>query len=150
MWIEACWSKVGIWALASHIVGLYFNNQGTVKNRNVSLWGTLRDKAHQTQAQKHRKRQLSIPDGHNILNRMKTVVWTSGMLGPILLHLKTVYLKGSRIWLQGTRMSITPFSCSASSMWIPEAIFCFNCFAEVDRFMKITSFSVFLFRNQSC
>ena len=63
-----------------------------------------------TQAQKHRKRWLNIPDGRNILNRMKRVVWTSGMLGSILLLLKIFYLKVSRIWLQDTRISTASFS----------------------------------------
>lgn len=147
---HACWSKVGIWALASHIVGLYFNNWGTVNKGNASLRGPLWDRAHQTLAQKHRKRWLSIPDGRNIPNRLKGGVWTSGMLGPILLHLKVVYLKSSRILLQDSRISIASFSCSASSGSILEAVFCMNCFAKVDLFLKIISFWIFLFRNKSC
>lgn len=145
---HACWTKVGIWALASHMVGLYFNNWGTVNNGNASLQGPLWDRAHQTLAQKHRKRWLSIPDGRNILNWMKGVVWTSGMLGIILLHLKVVYLKSSRILLQDGRISTASFSCSASSGSVLEAVFCLNCFAKVHLFLEIVSFWIFLFRDK--
>lgn len=80
----------------------------------------------------------------------KGVVWTSGILGAILLHLKVVYPKTSRILLQDSRISAASFSCSASSGSILEAVFCLNCFAKIHLFLKIVSLWIFLFRNTSC